>query len=386
MSKISAYNADRKNVNTRVEWLDFIRSLAIIAVVACHAVENVFYNDIYRMQSPSQTVRLFALSMHAVGRMGVPLFLFLTGYLLLDRKYDTASDIVHFWKTKLVPLIITYELWILIYEIYNILFNDYRFDLEIFIRKMCFLEETGWSHMWYMPMIIGIYLMLPLISFLLKAFSSKLFLIPALICFFYCFILPNLNVIFPAYDITLFKSTLSLDFTGKVYGLYLVCGYFMKKIIVRIISSVSGKKLKAFIACLFLLSAISFVGTVAFNMHCLSKEIQYDLWYNFSLLFVGTLCLFCGIGLLFFDRKIPLSRVWNRISLSAMGIYFIHAILVVTFSKTKLFNIPSLPRSVRFMLFAVVCFALSFLISELLARIPYASKLLLLRKRPSKSK
>lgn len=274
----------------------------------------------------------------------------------------------------------------LIYEIYNILFNNYRFDLEIFIRRMCFLEETGWPHMWYMPMIIGIYLMLPFISFLLKAFPSKLFLIPALICFFHCFILPNLNILFPAYDITLFKSTLSLDFTGKVYGLYLVCGYFMKKFIIRIHSSVSSKKLKTLITCLFLLSVISFVGTVAFNMLCFSKGIRYDLWYNFSSLFVGTLCLFCGVGLLFFDRKIPLSRVWNKISLSAMGIYFIHAILVVAFSKTNLFSIPSLPRSVRFMLFTVVCFALSFLISELLARIPYASQLLLLHKRPSESK
>ena len=381
MSNNSAGQVNNEKINCRVDWLDLVRSIAIITVVLCHTTESVFYADIYLMESPTLAARLFALLFHTVGRIGVPLFLFLTGYLLLDRKYNTATEVVRFWKTKLLPLVITYELWLLIYETYNVLFGNKVFDIKALICRMLFFQYSDWSHMWYIPMIIGVYLMLPFVSYLLKAFPSKLFIIPAAACFFYCFVFPNINIVTPVY-----KNTLSLDFTGNVFGLYIVCGYFMKKLIVYLHTALKGKKLKICIAGLFFMSALSFAVVVAFTMICFSKGIAFDLWYDFSLLFISTVCLFMGIGLIFIDRKVPLRRVWNKISISSMGIYFIHAILVSALSKMNFLGGSPLPRSVKFLVYTVVCFALSFLISELLACIPYASQLLLLRKKAVKSK
>lgn len=381
MSNVSANQVNNENINCRVDWLDLVRSIAIITVVVCHTIENLFYADIYLMESPSLGARLFALLFHTVGRMGVPLFLFLTGYLLLDRKYNTANEVVRFWKTKLLPLVITYELWLLIYEIYNALFGNKVFDIKALIYRMIFFKYCDWSHMWYMPMIIGMYLMLPLVSYVLKAFPSKLFIIPTAACFFYCFVFPNINIVTPVYS-----NILSLDFTGTAFGLYIVCGYFMKKLIAYLHTALKGKRLKICIAGLFFISALSFAATVAFTMLCFSKGIAFDLWYDFSLLFISTVCLFMGIGLIFIDRKLPLRRVWNKISMSSMGIYFIHAILVSALGKMNFLGGSPLSRSVKFVVYTVVCFALSFLISELLARIPYASQLLLLRKKAVKSK
>ena len=124
MSNNSAGQVNNEKINCRVDWLDLVRSIAIITVVLCHTTASVFYADIYLMESPTLAARLFALLFHTVGRIGVPLFLFLTGYLLLDRKYNTATEVVRFWKTKLLPLVITYELWLLIYETYNVLFGN----------------------------------------------------------------------------------------------------------------------------------------------------------------------------------------------------------------------------------------------------------------------
>ena len=372
-----------KNGDTRrVDWLDLIRSLAITAVVLCHTGESLFYDDIFNINdvSPFPAVRLFAVSIHAAGRIGVPLFLFLTGYLLLDRKYETAGDVLLFWKNKLIPLILTYESWLLIYEIYSAFVLKIPFEPQLYLRRIFFLEHSDWINMWYMPMIIGVYLTLPMVSFILRAFPERLFLIPAFICFCYCFVFPNISIILPAYDIPIFKSTLTLDFTGTVYGLYLICGYFMKKFIARIPITLNSAKLTALTALLFVLSAASFAATAAFQMLTLYKGVYCAIWYNFSLLLVCALCLFGGIGLLFLNRAVPLSGLWNKISISAMGIYFIHEIVLRTLEKTGFLNtVTTLPRSVKMLIYTVICFAAAFLISEILAKIPFVSRLLLLR-------
>lgn len=66
-----------------------------------------------------------------------------------------------FYKSSLLPLVLTTEIWM----IANYLFvcspvQDHVFKIDELFREMLFLERPSLSHMWYMPMIIGVYVAL----------------------------------------------------------------------------------------------------------------------------------------------------------------------------------------------------------------------------------
>ena len=77
----------------RTIWLDYARMLAIICVVITHTTERVYSLEAEILGQYSSYSRIFALSMHTIGRLGGPIFFFLTGYLLLDRDYPREQYI-----------------------------------------------------------------------------------------------------------------------------------------------------------------------------------------------------------------------------------------------------------------------------------------------------
>lgn len=77
--------------------IDFIRALAILLVVIVHTAP---------FSVPESQIPFF----HAAGSLGVPLFVMLTGYLMLDRPYET--NYLHiFLKRNLLPMFVSLEAW-----------------------------------------------------------------------------------------------------------------------------------------------------------------------------------------------------------------------------------------------------------------------------------
>ena len=93
--------------------------------------------------------------------LAFPLFLAISGALLLKREYRVKD----FYKKSLIPLLLTTEIWIVL----NYLFvcspvkND-AFHLPELFQEMLFLKDSSLSHMWYMPVILGIYLVVAFLS------------------------------------------------------------------------------------------------------------------------------------------------------------------------------------------------------------------------------
>ena len=69
----------------RVFWLDVARTIAIIMVVLNHATEHIYKLNINFFEHLSFSSKIFAHMAFTTGRLGVPIFLFLTGYLLLGK-------------------------------------------------------------------------------------------------------------------------------------------------------------------------------------------------------------------------------------------------------------------------------------------------------------
>jgi len=171
----------------RVFSLDVLRAFAILSVVLCHATESYFSAK----SAPNFTqecATLLGFTLFTIGRLGVPIFLFLTGYLLFTKHYDFEAG-KRFYKRNLLGLFITIEIWVVIYAIFLKFFGK-DMSLLIYIKDAIFIENVKLSHYWYIPMILGLYMIIPMLSNMLNSTDKRLFFLPLALGFFYIFMVP----------------------------------------------------------------------------------------------------------------------------------------------------------------------------------------------------
>ena len=93
----------------RIEWIDLARTFAILSVITVHSIERAYTFNLESMNSMPALVRTVCFILFTVGRLGVPLFFFITGYLLLGRNY-ADEDCFRFWRKNLLALLLTTEI------------------------------------------------------------------------------------------------------------------------------------------------------------------------------------------------------------------------------------------------------------------------------------
>ncbi len=99
-------------------WIDLIRIIAILLVLLCHSVEEGI-NDLSLcgLSMVGWEDRVFSVAVFTIGRLGVPFFLLISGYLLLDRAY-TAKTTILFWKNNWLHLTLCTQFWFILYDIF----------------------------------------------------------------------------------------------------------------------------------------------------------------------------------------------------------------------------------------------------------------------------
>lgn len=78
--------------------LDVIRVIAIFMVVICHATEICYPMNLESWKIINKGNQLFRILAFTVGRMGVPLFLFLSGTLILNKIIKMILTVTNFIK------------------------------------------------------------------------------------------------------------------------------------------------------------------------------------------------------------------------------------------------------------------------------------------------
>lgn len=293
----------------RTIWLDYARMLAIICVVITHTTERVYSLEAEILGQYSSYSRIFALSMHTIGRLGVPIFFFLTGYLLLDRDYP-REQYIFFLKHNFAGLLRTTTIWIVIYNVFNAWFYKTPFDIKNCLKNMFFLKATDMTHMWYMPVIIGMYLFLPFVANALKYTDLKVLYIPLSIVFIYQFILPVIDVFLTVKGAEPVASLLDFSFVGNEYGFLILLGYLVKK----------GTFNKAHSWEFVLLGICGFVFTVFSQNYSYIHGVTYNVWYDSASLIITDLAIF----ILLSKANFKFGKIASKISIASFGIYLVH--------------------------------------------------------------
>lgn len=105
------------NNKKRIVMLDYTITMAMLLVFFNHAI-STFYIDQLNSElfnSISLKSQIFMVNSYIISRLGVPLFLFLTGVLILNKRFESTSDIKNFYKKNLISLLVSVILWNVIY-------------------------------------------------------------------------------------------------------------------------------------------------------------------------------------------------------------------------------------------------------------------------------
>lgn len=306
--------------NERIAWLDYARSFAIICVVIVHSTEYVYPMNATVLNELPDFIKLVVISLFTLGRLGVPIFLFLSGYLLLDRNYDD-NGIRNFYRHNFVPLIIDTEFWILIYGLFTMWYTSSPFDFEGVMKDIFFFRLCDMTHMWYMPMILGIYLWLPLMSKVVRTSNIRYLEALSGFAFMILFCIPDVNTFRDVAGKEPLNSWLDMSCSGGIYGMMILFGYYVKK----------GEFESVPVPLLTGIGISSFSLTVYTQFYLTAHGIDYAVWYNSASLVLCSLSIFVLLSRLKF--KLNRNKYIEQISILSFGIYLIHNMVLKVLLK-----------------------------------------------------
>ena len=330
---------------------DVVRTIAIIMVIICHSTEAIYSFNIEEWKMLDIFNKMFMIGSFTIGRLGVPLFLFLTGSLVLKKTFKTNEDVKEFYLHNLLPLLIAHIIWVIIYNIYFLIINrEVLPTVYNMIKEILFLKAVPFNHYWYMSMIISTYIAIPFISVILQSFNNRT-LKPILIFMFVVgFMIPFFNVFFLVSNINeYFNTGLILVSLGGTYGLYIIAGYIISQ----------KEKIKRS-ACL-IVGFISFIATCMLQAYSYHKGYYiYNVWYDFPLLIISSACLFAFLISYNYERINPFfKKTFKYISMISLFVYFYHFLILKivenTFKTLELSNITTtLILSVFLLMFCII--------------------------------
>lgn len=172
-----------------IAWLDVVRLVAMFAVVCCHCTDPF---NFYPGEAPNiDEIKFWGAAYGSILRPCVPLFVMLTGALLLPVRSDVSS----FYKKRIPRVFYPFLIWSVIYNLFpwitGVLGLNSRIILDFFpyageevMRQsfavaMRYIAEIPLNfsilavHMWYIYLLIGIYLYLPIFSAWVEKASPK---------------------------------------------------------------------------------------------------------------------------------------------------------------------------------------------------------------------
>lgn len=262
---------------TRVEWIDLVRAIAILTVLYIHATDGIYIISSDAILNYTVFTRVFNFASLFIGRIGVPFFLMISGYLLLGRSYDDER-VRNFWEKNCKGLVIVTIIWAVIYAVSLQL-------VTINSSGSVNFAEAGnlfFSHMWYMPMIIGMYLSMPFVSVALEKFDSNTIWRATIVFSLLAFLLPFITLVLDMHGIQNVNIQYCLGFSGGVYGIYIILGYLVKKGQFKHYNNVK----------LGLIALISFMICLLFQYYAFTKGYEFALWYEFPFILSGSFVLF----------------------------------------------------------------------------------------------
>ena len=153
----------------RIVFLDWLRVIACLMVIMVHSTEP-FYLGGEGTQILCRENGIWSTLIDSALRACVPLFIMTSSYLLFPLKDSTG----HFFRRRFTRVGIPLLVWIILYAVIPLPGSDlgsYSPLLNLRHSVLNFPDSAG--HLWFGYMILGVYLIIPILSPWVKTISKK---------------------------------------------------------------------------------------------------------------------------------------------------------------------------------------------------------------------
>lgn len=341
----------------RLIGLDLLKIVSAFMIAVIHASSGVFNNH-----ELGSLVWKEGLVLNAVTRFAVPVFLMISGALLLGRKISLEKAI-----RKAIIAGIALFVWSFAFILTKkILWNDGN---VIHDTLMIFFNKRVSGHLWYGYLLIWIYLFSPILNIMYESLSNKMriyFIILGLL-------IPS------AIDSVIYYFSLDVQILQNSFFIYMNLGYisvlFMGRMIYENkegISLILGGISSVIGLVLTILLTEGISRRLGVSTHTFFSELEIgNVMYAFGIMLLG--CKLSWKGDNTFIKKIII-----KVSELAMGIYFSHALVMWLIGDTISFRgiTFKIDNSVpECLLFVVIIFVTTIIMIAPLSNIPYLKKL-----------
>ena len=370
--------------NQHVVWLDVVRLIAMFTVVCCHCTDP--FNFYPGTASNIGEIKFWGAIYGALLRPCVPLFVMITGALLLPVRSDASV----FYKKRIPRVLFPFLIWSIIYNLFpwftGLLGLNPQIILDFFpyageevmrqslvvaidyIMKIPFNFSILAVHMWYIYLLIGLYLYLPIFSAWVEKASERAKLL-FLLAWGVTLLLPYYNEFVSGY----LWGTCSWNSFGMLYAFagfngYLLLGHYLKNL------EWSLKKTLMIGIPMFTVGyAITFTGF----RHMTSLPDFTDEMLELFFLYCSINVLMMTFPVFMLAKKVQIrservQRALANLTVCGFGVYMIHYFF--TGPAVILVRTLNVPISLQIPIAAVLAFAVSWLLVNLINRIGKPAK------------
>lgn len=335
-----------------IHWIDLIRVVAVFQVVLVHLSYVIFFKE-----PPRSSNWLAANFYDSFSRMGVPLFFMVSGYLLLGK----SEPIAQFFRKRFFKVGIPTLFWSAAYLLWsepaytNGSMNPVGVTLSMFKAMYTGNVEI---HLWFLYILIGIYLVVPVLRVYISAASRR-----DLSYFLGMWFLAT-SLIELVQRVIGIQTTLAIPVVGGYVG-YFVLGYFLAEVELG-----SRGRVMAIIGCI-LAVAVTYFGTNALSGQAGPINDYFYSYFSPAVVLASV----CGFMLLkeLGQHLGSAGRFVRMVSATAFGVYLIH-IFVIEMFRMGIFGFRlyswMAPSVYMIPVTALVVFIFSFTIIFIMRKVP----------------
>ncbi len=346
-----------ESAGKRMVHYDLLRILAAFSVVMLHSSAQFWYSlDINSKEW------LIANSYDALFRFGVPVFVMLSGAVFLPKEREL--NIKRLYTHNILRVAAAYVFWSALYGLRDSMAFDFT---QVGWKEVVKEMVMGRYHLWFLPMIAGIYAILPVLRVWVQNAERKN-LEYFLLLFFVLQILSR--------TLRAAVSSVYLDYVLNTLQVDLVCGYVGYFVLGYYVACVGiPRKYHKIIYCCVLPAVI--LNVVLGNVLSLRAGTPLGEIYDSFGLFTFCIVLACFLFFTEVVGKIRFSgkaeRIITEISRGTMGVYVMHVGLMEVL-KPHGIHCMMLPNIVGIPIYALLCFVFCLAVASLLRRVPFVGK------------
>ena len=344
----------------RLEYVELMRAIAILMVVAIHVAATYFYNS----EVAAEATKNWTASAWVMGflRSAVPLFFMISGALLLQPS-KASETIRHFFRKRITRVFTPFAIWSAAFIGWRIVFLNETLSLSDAVAA--FFQGKVYVHFWFMYVLLALYFVTPCFRQFTRNASQTQLAYALVIWFLVESLLP------------LMQSWWGFEFNfvyhiplSKHIGFFLG-GYYLSRVNV-------SKQVHRLLPSLYIAVAL-FTGALTIYLNGSGSEINDAAYDNLQPNTICmAVCLFLWLKDLSYLRWAShhffLNSCVKLLSRFSFGIYLMHLMLVDLFQSTLVLGlqINALPLSpfLTIPLFSVIIVVLSVIFLALISRLP----------------